>query len=84
MMLETVTRSRRLRLLLLLVLAVMPALLAPRPVHAVLNDKDVTYYSNAAHTTIVGQCYFSYCSGGDSTCWGVVTQYKTVVLVPCG
>lgn len=84
MKLETVIRSRRWRLLLLLVLAVMPALLAPRPVHAVLNDKDVTYYSNAAHTTIVGQCYFSLCSGGDSTCWGVATQYKTVVLVPCG
>lgn len=80
----SLTGCRRMRLLLLLLLALVPALLAPKSAQAVLQDKDVTYYSDATLTTVVGECYFAYCGGGDSLCWGRVTTYKKVVFITCG
>lgn len=33
-----------------------------------------TYYSNAAHTTEVGYCFFSTCGGIQNSCTGITTS----------
>lgn len=38
------------------------------------------YYSDASHTTVVGDCI--YCVGS-SRCWGTITPYYTIVNYPC-
>jgi len=45
------------------------------------HAESVTYYNNAAHTTIVGRCFFP--CNDDPTCTGTQTQYFTVKQLQC-
>lgn len=41
----------------------------------------VTYYNNAAHTTVVGRCSFP--CNDDPVCTGTQTQYSTTKQLTC-
>lgn len=61
--------------------AVLPA--APAQARACIIEHYcyTTWYSNAAHTTVVGQLYED--CDGDRTSWGVRSPYVTFVETPC-
>lgn len=76
------TPLRLVRLTLAAVLLLVLALAAGSPGSAVVTrtGHEFTYYSDASHTTVVGDCI--YCVGS-SRCFGTVTPYYTIKNDPC-
>jgi hypothetical protein len=61
-----------------LALALVASLLAVQPSQAIFfcnNNMVTTYYSDASHTTVVGQCAGSCCDG--CHCTGTTSPYST-------
>ena len=72
----------RVRLLLLAVLLVLPALLTTaRPAWALIVH-DEKYYSDGTYTVLVGECYDNPCTG-ESWCTGQITAYEKIRNTSC-
>lgn len=42
-----------------------------------------TYFDDAAHSNVVGECEYRTCPPKGRTCWGTQTLFKTTVSMPC-
>ncbi|MBV1853605.1 DUF6289 family protein [Catellatospora tritici] len=56
---------------------------AATPAHANGTITFVAYFSDAAHTNLVGGSTFSECPGDPSYHWGAYTAYYTIESEPC-
>jgi hypothetical protein len=78
--------------LIVLAVAVMVSASSPRPAYAICYIwQGTNYYSDAAHTTRVGQCTIT-CAQfdlkeptftGGGTCWGVPSSYEVHTSYGC-
>ena len=79
------SRHFRLGMLLVTFLLVTTALL-PAPTHGIVCCSvtlHVTYYSNAAHSTIVGNCVYNEACAGSDFCTGSRSAYSTSFNTCC-
>jgi hypothetical protein len=74
--------SQALRRLAVILVIVGAGLLAARPASA-LNEVYTAWYSDASHSTLVGEEYRNNCTGY-VWWWGVTTTYWTQDKTPCG
>ena len=59
--------------LVLVLLAAFSVVMVPS--HRIEAASNCTYYSNASHTTVVGQFGYDCCN--NPVAWGIKTQYKS-------
>ena len=46
-------------------------------------ERWTTYYAEAAHINVVGECLFSSCPPKGTSCWGIKTSYYDVIFDSC-
>lgn len=61
------------KLILVALIAAIPALLSPPPCEALVVVTE-RYYSDDTYSVLVGSCTENHCTG-QSSCWGEMTDY---------